>query len=716
MRIIRPQQTIVLRQAVQVGNQASLGLAAAVGWHLGRPLQFAHEPAIWAALSSSPCSYRVLDTVEPKPWAEWLLAGHARAAMGERTLSMDISGRCKHLLVRDDSGQAIPLDHVMAYGGEACADNPLGQGSSNGQARLLLHSASGMPAEAPLAATTPVPPTFAGRKRYLPGPEAFGSNYLEEVYPGVPETMDPAYWQMAAPDQWADGASWPPSTPYRLSGLQGGDFEGKTPDIAVQLVAWLHHQDRPILLATQCRTLWFFPDQALAVGVFHARLPIAHLTDLPVATLLASVAWADAPRQIGALAAIAQRRDADASGLAHLLDDELMPVGACLDTVTATKDHPKSQRYEAGPMDPQSAQRHYAALRDAMKAVSDTPALPTIGNSQELPWTDLPPLPATPWPAERHIRGAVFVDRDLSSHVLEERHFENVTFRGCRLGTVRASSFVDCRFIRCQWEDADIHATLWRGCQFENSLLRSLRLQRLTWIGGAGRGLTLDRCHLNASEISDLILEASNWCSCRLDGAKLRDVIVMRGAMTKTQWRDVQVDASVFEGQPWEDMTLHACDVERSSFIGTRWTKVAVHGGSLSCLTFASDAVLREIAFEDGSLDRIGWRRVQMPFSRFVRCRLTDVCLIEAQLEDSRFSHCDAPGLMAARADLSRSRLEACSLVQASLQGSVLTCAHIEDCDLNGADLSGCGDLPLKDCLTDGARLYPAGPRKECAV
>ncbi|HEY9133283.1 MAG TPA: pentapeptide repeat-containing protein [Dyella sp.] len=716
MRLIRPQQAIVLRQAIQIGHEASLGLAVAVGWHLGRPLQFAHEPAIWAALNSSPISYRVLDTVEPKLRAEWLLAGHAPAAKGARALSMEVAGRRKQMLVRDDDGLAVPLDHVMAYGGETCADNPLGQGASNGRTRLLLRSADGKYEKAPLAATTPVPPTFAGRKRYLPGPEAFGSAYLEEVYPGIPETMDAAYWQMAAPDQWAEGTHWPISTHYRLSGVSGGDFEGKTPAVTVQLVAWLRNRDRPTLLATQCRTLWFFPDQALAVGIFHARLPIAHLTDLPISTLLASVAWADAPRQIEALVDIARRRDADATSLAHLLDDELMPAGASLDAVTATKDHPKSQRYKAGPMDAQSVQKHYAALRDAMGAVADAPALPKIDDSAEPAWIDRPASQSSPWPAGRYIRGTVFVDRDFSDQTLEDRHFENVTFRGCRLGTARASSFVDCRFVACRWEDADIDSTLWRDCQFENSLLRSVRLHRLKWSGGTNCRLMMDRCDLSASEVSDVFMEASDWRSCRMNGTTLHDVIVMRGAMRACQWREVLVDTCVFENHPWDELTLHACQIGRSSFLAARWTRVTVRGGGLSCLTFDPKAVLREAVFEDGELDRIGWRHVQLPFSHFVRCRLTDVCLIEANMEDSRLSHCDAPGLMAAGADLSRSRLDICSFVQATLQGCRLTGAYFDECDLTGADLSGCGSLPLKQCLTDGARLYPVGPWTERAA
>jgi len=714
MRIIRPQQAIVLRQSFQIGNQASLGLAVGIGWYLGRPLQFAHEPALWAALAAAPISHRVLDSVEPKPRAEWLLAGHAANGMSAREVRVDVAGRCKRLLVRA-SGEdlAVPLDHPMAYGGEAYADNPLGQGHGDGHARLQLATVDGKFQNSPLAATTPLPPSFAGRARYLPGPEAFDDNYLEHIYPGLPEGMDPAYGQMAAPDQWAVGEHWAPSTPYRLLGLQGGDFHGATPAITVQLAAWLQDQSEPQLLTAPCRTLWFFPDHALAIGLFHARIPLAHMTDLPLQTLLASVAWASAPRRLDELAAIVQRRDADSTGLAHLLDDELMPDGASLDAVTATKDHPKSQRYEPGPKATEHAREHYAALRESMAAIAESPALSTTANNEVAPLPDPALLAVHTWPSQQRVQNMVFVNQDLHADLLTDRHFENVTFQGCRLGAVRASSFVHCRFEHCTWEDADLHDVVWQGCHFQDTQLTSLRLHRLAWRGGIGQRLKLAECSMESSELSDFCLEESHWHDVRLRQTRLHDLILKGGSIERGQWFDAFVDTCVFDGQSWRRVVLHGCSIERSSFVDAHWAGTQVTSGRLSCLTFTPNALLEQTVWEDVELDRIGWRGVQLPSARFERCGLTDVCLIEASLCNSVLLNCDAPGLMAAGADLSESRLETCSLVHATLQGCVLSSARFIACDLGGADLAGCGRPPLEQCLIEGARLHPSGPWKE---
>jgi uncharacterized protein YjbI with pentapeptide repeats len=713
MRVIRPQQAIVLRQAFQIGNQASLGMAVGIGWYLGKPLQFAHEPALWAALAAAPISHRVLDSVEPKPHAEWLLAGHVANGKDAREASVEVAGRRKRLLACPaGDGLAVPLDHPMAFGGEGHADNPLGQGHDDGQARLLLAGADGKFQSSPLAATTPLPPTFAARARYLPGPEAFDDNYLEQIYPGLPEGTDLAYGQMSAPDQWAVGEHWAPATPYRLTGLQGGDFQGVTPAITVQLAAWLRDQAEPQIFAAPCRTLWFFPDQALAVGLFHARIPLAHMTDLPVRTLLASVAWANAPRQPDQLAAIVARRDADPTGLAHLLDDELMPDGAWLDTVASTKDHPKSQRYEPGPKAAEHAREHYAALREAIGATGEIPALSTpVGSAASL--MDRALLSQGTWPSQQRIRDTVFANQDLHADLLAGRHFENVSFRDCRLGGVSASTFTQCRFERCRWEDADLHDVVWQDCHFQDTQLKSLRLHRLIWRGGIGQRLKLDECSMHSSELGDFYLEESHWYGCRLRQTRLHDLMTKGGGFERGQWLGAFVDACVFDGQSWLRLALRDCSIERSSFIDARWSGMRLESGRLTCLTFTPDTFLGQTVFEGVELDRIGWRGVQLPSSRFERCSLTDICIIEASLRDSWLSNCDAPGLMAAGADLSEVRLETCSLVHASLQGSLLAGARFIACDLGGADLAGCGRLPLEQCLIEGARLHPSGPWKE---
>lgn len=94
MRIIRPQQLVVIKGGYQIGADSRLGISVVAGCYLSRPEHFVNEAEIWEAWKRAPLSLPVLDVAEPKPFAEYLIAGHAGVGQPVKTLdvSADIGG------------------------------------------------------------------------------------------------------------------------------------------------------------------------------------------------------------------------------------------------------------------------------------------------------------------------------------------------------------------------------------------------------------------------------------------------------------------------------------------------------------------------------------------------------------------------------------------------------------------------------------------------
>ncbi|HIH5648191.1 TPA: DUF2169 domain-containing protein, partial [Serratia marcescens] len=170
MRIIRPQQLVVIKGGYQIGADSRLGISVVAGCYLSRPEHFVNEAEIWEAWKRAPLSLPVLDVAEPKPFAEYLIAGHAGVGQPVKTLdvSADIGGLKRRWRVEGEGRRgamgaepflSVPLDHTSAWGGKDSKENPVGRGCNDGLRPLLMTlSAEGSAQErSPLAAPAPVP-------------------------------------------------------------------------------------------------------------------------------------------------------------------------------------------------------------------------------------------------------------------------------------------------------------------------------------------------------------------------------------------------------------------------------------------------------------------------------------------------------------------------------------------------------------------------------
>ncbi|MEX5716202.1 hypothetical protein IC615_22090 [Serratia ureilytica] len=99
---------VAIKGSYQIGTDSRLGISVVAGCYLSRPEHFVNEAEIWEAWKRVPLSLPILDVAEPKPFAEYLIAGHAGIGQPVKTLnvSADIGGLKRRWRVEGEDGAA----------------------------------------------------------------------------------------------------------------------------------------------------------------------------------------------------------------------------------------------------------------------------------------------------------------------------------------------------------------------------------------------------------------------------------------------------------------------------------------------------------------------------------------------------------------------------------------------------------------------------------
>jgi hypothetical protein len=364
MRIIRPQQLVVIKGGYQIGADSRLGISVVAGCYLSRPEHFVNEAEIWEAWKRAPLSLPVLDVAEPKPFAEYLIAGHAGVGQPVKTLdvSADIGGLKRRWRVEGEGRRgamgaepflSVPLDHTSAWGGKDSKENPVGRGCNDGLRPLLMTlSAEGSAQErSPLAAPAPVPHEFSLRKAHIDkvAGQIASKAYLEKAFPGLPADIDRRYYQMAPPAQWLPEAAWPDRVPFELQGVgaQSQAIRGELPAVRGRAFIRRHDSEGLEEIELQRKTLWFLPDSDMALIIFTGNAPLTHLLDESIESLMLALDRCDAPRPFDYFRQVHHKRsDDEASPFEFLFDPDLMPAEMGLNVIQAASDHPSDLRYD----------------------------------------------------------------------------------------------------------------------------------------------------------------------------------------------------------------------------------------------------------------------------------------------------------------------------------------------------------------------------------
>lgn len=706
MRIICPQQLVVLKNSYQIGRESSLGISVVAGCYLTEPDHFVTSAQIWHALQSAPRSFQMLDCAEPKPFAEYLLAGHA--GIGEEVRSLDaqvkVGSLARRWRIEGESHKAglpakpfsrMPMDHPQSWGGKDCKENPLGRGYGDNRNPTLMSIGFDGAAivRSPLAAPTPIPHDFQLRKNYIDNVASSmtDKHYLETYFPGLPPNIDRRYFQMAAPSQWLKTAEWPDITPYELHGFrpQGEILAGTFPAVRARAFIWRQHESVPQELQLQRKTLWLLPDQSIGLLIFTGSVPLTHLFDEPVHTLLAGLDSIQTLREAEHYQQVYARRSIKgAPNFTFLNDGELMPVDMPLNVIRGLADHPYSRHYRATPLPAEESQRFYQEVHEAIK-------------QQQQQQPELPPVVKAP-PAGDDEAGTLWLQRnqnsaenitfngtDFSALTLQNRQFRYCTFNNCRFPdtTLADCSFECCQFLHCRIENASWHGVRMNGCFMRNTHIANSRFKHCQY--------------------EKTTLESTQFIQCRFTDCRWQHCIVKQGDFNLSQFELGTIDGgfyseTLFNQSQYDRCLLTSCifekctglnakfvdsKLEKSSFIEGSWQGINFTQCQIGSFTTGLGVDLSKSHFEQCSLEKIGFTKANLQASTFLHCSVTEGVCDGANLDQAVMISCDMASLRLKDACLTRSVWQATSLQQSVLYNADLRDTGFQRCNLAGANL-----------------------------
>lgn len=706
MRIIRPQQLVVIKGGYQIGRESRLGVSVIAGCYLSQPEHFVNEAQIWEAWRNAPLSFPVLEAAEPKPFAEYLIAGHAGIGHPVKTLnvSADIGGLSRRWRIEGEGKRgsigvepflSMPMDHPSAWGGKDVKENPLGRGSNDGLRPLLMSlSVDGSAQErSPLAAPTPVPQEFLLRKLYIDkvASQMSSKEYLETIFPGLPANIDRRYYQMAPPTQWLPEEEWPEQVPFELQGFQGKSeaIYGVLPAVRGQAFIRLHGSSQLEAVALQRKTLWFLPDSDIALMIFTGSVPIEHLLDESIESMMVALDRCDAPRSLDYFQQVLHKRsDDNTSPFEFLFDPDLMPADMGLNIITSVSDHPESLRYDHSPTPTEKSAAFYQGIRDAIASHQQQQ------QAEPVDWNELPSPPDD--------NEADLLYQDITP--LEDKNFSKVHFNGNLAG----KTFRQCRFMQCDFSQATLE-----NCTFEKCIFIITDFTRATWHNVKMSHCTLQEVVLTESHLYDVVfdnvtMETLQGQGLQLENSQLEYCLFNQGTLNQScfnacsiingmfdgtvlngaRFLQGRLDASVFNRCLAEETVYLDMVITKNSLLGGVWKKTCFERCELESLTAGMQVDFASAMFSDCNANKIGLKEADMEGCRFVHCSFIESNFDQADLSSSSIIASDLAGARFKDSILTHSHWQNSSLQQGMLYNADLRGARFDQCNLASSNLA----------------------------
>jgi uncharacterized protein YjbI with pentapeptide repeats len=331
--MIKPRTLGVLAKAERRKTGASYIVSALGMFDLARPQadRFETEQALWILSAKALPKGSVLDMGMPKPRAELLIGGAARAPTGKPTNAMMVEWTVgplrKRLVAFGDrywsiasGGVAatpprpfveIPLSPERAFGGPGFVDNPEGLGARASERiragelvalpnieladRLVLTPES----RPDPALCGPMDPASPKRRRYA---GTYDGHWLKTMAPALPDDVDPRLF-LSAPEDQVFPDHLVGGEPYALRGFSADESELRGTLPAFRVRCFLARKERGeapaelVEMEMRIDTLWLFAGARRGVLIYRGALPVNDIdADDLSAVMLAYERASDAPR------------------------------------------------------------------------------------------------------------------------------------------------------------------------------------------------------------------------------------------------------------------------------------------------------------------------------------------------------------------------------------------------------------------------------------
>jgi uncharacterized protein YjbI with pentapeptide repeats len=359
VQVVKPRTLGLLTKAERRRSGASFVISALGMFDLADPTDFEGEQALWLAAAKALPPGAILDMAMPKPTAEVLIAGHARAASGDPTTLMQVAARIgawetRLAVVGDRVWQAgrggytptpprpfleMPLAPARAFGGAGHPLNPVGAGY-RALPRLFAGELVSLPnIEIPgrmvhAIEDEPPPALFGAIELDSPQRRKFAGTYdrrwVETVAPALPDDVDPRLFMHGHRQNWLDGYL----AGDEALGLLGFDdaqpsIAGRLPGMRVRaFITMAGNRDALVEIPMVIDTLWLFAGARRGILVYRGAQPVEDIEARDVAdVVLAYERLGDPPRSIAEYAAFRRLRcDPETAQRVALSEGPLVPA------------------------------------------------------------------------------------------------------------------------------------------------------------------------------------------------------------------------------------------------------------------------------------------------------------------------------------------------------------------------------------------------------
>jgi len=356
MRIVKPLKLGVLHRTYQMSETHHFCVKPVLFFDLSAPRLVLSEAEGWQKVMSVLPQYQVFDEAMPKGRPEILIVGKAYSPSGKPVSTLEVGFKLgeveKKLSVCGDriwqknrwwgyrqstpaEFTVMPLTWERAFGHTGNAENPVGQGALStgdfGETIVALPNieypkdATKSPkSKGRAAGFGPIDPRWSPRSA---NDSMFDQTYLDEVFPGLPATLNFERFNMAPLDQHAEKLAG--SEAFALWNLhpEQPELVGQLPGYSPRVFTDEQGVFEEIPVALQ--TVWFFPELNLGALIYcGTRVVDRRYAQLQISNLL--MAYED---QVGPTRSVAeyesilrQRTDSETRSLHALDETQLSPI------------------------------------------------------------------------------------------------------------------------------------------------------------------------------------------------------------------------------------------------------------------------------------------------------------------------------------------------------------------------------------------------------
>lgn len=751
MKIIKPMRLGVMPRPFTWQKKHFLCVTAYAHVTLGPDPQLLNEQGLWPMLASELGETSVLDLGLPKQYPEFLVSGfgytHHQQYKTRCAVSAEVGAIEKRLTVFGDrywiAGgasapapfDAMPLDWAHAFGGAACAANPLGRGidaDNVGDQKVVrlpnvelageLYQAPNRTPSAP-AGMGPIDVAWPQRQSRM---GTHDQNWFQDDFPGLARNMDWRAWNAAPDDQHFPASFELAGAPYTLRNLHPEHpvLSGTIPDWVGRCLVVRNQKGKHITTDIDLRltTAWFFPHRLESVLIYHGVVEIDEDDAHDVVQLMPALEHRHAKRSHDHfLKVLAQRLDTKTGSHHAFRDGDLLPEGVALGLLFPGEDTMFDKA--PGPLERNHRQRMQNERDKSAKTAREEgldpdEILPPINAAPDLP-RRLEDLPQFMEKVDRQHDADMVEARETLARTRREMAANLAPEHQGQLAMLDqlaplldgdaslaqpsvppSHTFAEVNAGHAQMATAGDRVSDTPVPEIMPAAELKSKMQKMYLHGATSFApaavLFGDAARRVRDQVAAIYASTRDFAGLDLTGADLSGMD-LRGS---------NFSAAMLESADLRDAKLDGCDfteaiLARTSLAGASFAHAKCDGASLA------QADVRHASFAHAMLNKCAWEEAKLDRSDFSHASIGEVMLTDMQFESARFDH---------------ARFFSVTFYKVGMRHCSFVDAHFEKCVfIEGRQDDLCFDrATLQDCAwvtTAAARLsFRGSVLRTCAV